>query len=88
MLKLHKPIVIEFFSFHLQKRNLSKKVDPNIGFGDFSYDKLYKYFELLGQKHDSELAELHKELEQLESEKSFVKVRLDSNLYKKGWFFL
>jgi len=56
-----------------KKRNLSKKVDSKVDFGDFSYDKVYKYFELLGQQHDSELAELQKELEQLESEKSLVK---------------
>ena len=67
--------------FHLQQRNLSKKVvDSNIGFGDFSYDKFYKYFELLAQQHDSELTELHKELEQLESEKSLVKVRFNKLL--------
>ena len=36
-------------------------------FGDFSYDKLYQYFELLDQQHNSELAELQKELEQLQS---------------------
>ena len=59
----------------LQNKNLSHKLGPirRMGFG-FSYDKLYKYFEILDQQHKEELSQLETELQQLQGEKKVVQV--------------
>ena len=81
LLNVHLPFYL-FVYFFLKKRNLSFKTDLDVGFGDFSYDKFFKYFELLSQHCDNELSGLQRQLEQLEAEKSLIQVRY-KNVFTK-----
>ena len=67
----------QYCIFLLQQRNLLKKGGfTDFGFGEFSYDKFFKYFELLSQQHENELTGLRRQLELLEADQKIAQVCL------------